>query len=68
MFTKNFSGAFLNKVAKIASYLRAKSEKISSLVQNLEAQITALEQYRKSLIHESVTGKRRITDADISAG
>jgi type I restriction enzyme S subunit len=45
---------------EITSYLMAKSEKISSLALNLEAQIAVLEQYRKSLIHECVTGKRRI--------
>lgn len=29
-------------------------------------QITALNAYRKSLIHECVTGKRRITEVDVN--
>lgn len=32
----------------------------------IESQITALTAYRKSLIHECVTGQRRITEADLS--
>lgn len=33
---------------------------------NIEAQITTLTAYRKSLIHECVTGQRRVTEADIA--
>jgi type I restriction enzyme S subunit len=32
----------------------------------IEAQITTLTAYRKSLIHECVTGQRRITEADVN--
>lgn len=32
---------------------------------NIEAQIATLAAYRKSLIHECVTGQRRVTEADI---
>lgn len=40
-----------------------KMQKQSDKLQgNLHAQISTLEQYRKSLIHECVTGKRRITE------
>jgi type I restriction enzyme S subunit len=35
------------------------------LVGNLEEQIATLAAYRKSLIHECVTGKRRITGEDV---
>jgi type I restriction enzyme S subunit len=45
---------------QIVEYLESKSARIKDLESNLSAQITTLEQYRKSLIHECVTGKRRI--------
>jgi type I restriction enzyme S subunit len=31
----------------------------------IEAQIATLTAYRKSLIHECVTGQRRVTDEDV---
>jgi len=34
---------------------------------NIEAQIETLLAYRKSLIHECVTGQRRVTEADVQA-
>lgn len=34
----------------------------------IEAQIATLTAYRKSLIHECVTGQRRVTDADLKHG
>jgi len=46
-------------------YLDAKTAELKELNENIENQITALQQYRKSLIHECVTGKRRITEGDI---
>jgi len=45
---------------QIVEYLESKSARIKDLESNLSAQISTLEQYRKSLIHECVTGKRRI--------
>ncbi len=51
---------------KIVDYLDRKSTEIKKLKTNLFVQITTLEDYRKSLIHECVTGKRRITEADIT--
>jgi len=38
------------------------SDELAALQKNLIDQITTLGQYRKSLIHECVTGKRRITE------
>ena len=32
---------------------------------SIEAQIATLVAYRKSLIHECVTGQRRVTEADL---
>lgn len=50
---------------RIASFIRGKIVKNEELVSNLQKQMSTLEQYRKSLIHECVTGKRRITDDDM---
>lgn len=38
--------------------------KYRSTTDNIESQIATLTAYRKSLIHECVTGQRRVTDAD----
>ncbi len=45
------------KQQKIAEFLDAKCQKIDSLSGNLNAQIGLLEEYKKSLITECVTGK-----------
>lgn len=50
----------------IAEYLDAK-ERESHLISNtIESQIATLTAYRKSLIHECVTGQRRVTEADLA--
>ena len=46
--------------AQIAQYLGERRSYFDSLAANLRKQIEALEQYRKSLIHEYVTGVRRV--------
>lgn len=51
---------------EIASYLDKKSKQIGEIEQRLTDQITTLAAYRKSLIHECVTGRRRISDADVT--
>lgn len=51
---------------EIASYLDKKSEQIGDIEQRLNDQIATLTAYRKSLIHECVTGKRRISEADVA--
>jgi len=50
---------------KIAAFMASKTNEIKKLKTNIFTQITTLENYRKSLIHECVTGKRRIMEADI---
>ena len=45
---------------RIAEYLDAKRRGLDELKDNLRRQIETLEQYRKSLIHECVTGERRV--------
>jgi type I restriction enzyme, S subunit len=49
----------------IAAYVEEKSAEFRSLIAAIEAQIATLTAYRKSLIHECVTGQRRITEADV---
>jgi type I restriction enzyme, S subunit len=50
---------------EIVSFLDQKTNALSRIVEGIEKQINTLIAYRKSLIHECVTGQRRITDAEI---
>lgn len=52
--------------AAIADHLAAKEEEVMTVKATLHKQIETLSAYRKSLIHECVTGQRRITDADLA--
>ncbi len=45
---------------EITTFLDSKCKEITRLRDNLNAQVACLKQYRKLLIHECVTGKRRI--------
>ena len=45
----------------ICKYLANKLNDVTQIVNGIETQITTLTAYRKSLIHECVTGQRRIT-------
>lgn len=49
----------------ICQYLDAKVEELRRVVDTIESQIATLTDYRKSLIHECVTGQRRITETDL---
>jgi type I restriction enzyme S subunit len=49
----------------ICDFLDTKLNELSRIVVNIEAQITTLTAYRKSLIHECVTGQRRVTEEDV---
>lgn len=51
---------------ELIAYLDDESRKVSGLRSLLEQQIDTLTAYRKSLIHECVTGQRRITDEDVN--
>ena len=51
----------------IAKYLDAKEAESSRIRATITAQIDTLIAYRKSLIHECVTGQRRVTEADVEA-
>lgn len=48
---------------QIADYLDSKCSEIDALLQNYEDQIATLEEYKKSLIYEYVTGKKEVSAA-----
>ena len=50
---------------EIADHLDAKLGEVKRIVAGIQAQITTLTAYRKSLIHECITGQRRVTDEDV---
>ena len=48
--------------SNIVTFLDNKTKELDGLAENIVTQISTLEQYRKSLIHECVTGKRRVNE------
>jgi len=56
----------LGEQESIVGFLNEKTERLFNLSGVLETQIATLTAYRKSLIHECVTGQRRITEADLA--
>jgi type I restriction enzyme, S subunit len=57
----------LSEQKEIAAFIREKDAEFRPLFAQIERQIETLVNYRKSLIHECVTGQRRITEV-VSAG
>jgi type I restriction enzyme S subunit len=55
-----------NEQDEIVAFVEKKAELFQCIYRNITTQITTLVAYRKSLIHECVTGKRRIADADVA--
>ena len=53
----------INEQQEIADYLVDKCSKIDELIKDKEAQIEKMEKYKKSLIYEYVTGKKRVKGA-----
>ena len=51
---------------EIAAFIHQKDTEFSPLFSQIEQQIATLTAYRKSLIHECVTGQRRISEADVN--
>ncbi|MCX6908527.1 MAG: restriction endonuclease subunit S [Verrucomicrobia bacterium] len=49
----------------ICAFLDTKLAESKQIVAGIESQIATLTAYRKSLIHECVTGQRRVTDEDV---
>ena len=56
----------LNEQRAIVAHVEEKTAEFRSMLSGLETQIATLTAYRKSLIHECVTGQRRISDADVN--
>jgi type I restriction enzyme S subunit len=56
----------LTEQEAICVHLDEKLGELKGIVTGIESQIATLTAYRKSLIHECVTGQRRITEADLS--
>jgi type I restriction enzyme, S subunit len=56
----------LREQHQIAEYLNDRMTNLACVAHGIEKQITALVAYRKSLIHEYVTGQRRVTEADLN--
>ena len=48
----------------ICEHLNSKVGEMKRVVRTIESRIATLTAYRKSLIHECVTGQRRIAEAD----
>jgi len=51
----------------ICTHLDDKTAEVDRITATINAQISTLTAYRKSLIHECVTGQRRVTEADVLA-
>jgi len=49
----------------ICAHLDEKLDEVKRIARGIETQIATLTAYRKSLIHECVTGQRRVTEADL---
>ena len=45
-----------------------KLAQLKQITDSIETQIATLTAYRKSLIHECVTGQRRVTEEDVRRG
>lgn len=52
----------LNEQTQIANYLNNKTTTIDNIIQNIEKQIDALAELRKTLINDVVTGKLRVCE------
>jgi len=56
----------LDEQREICREIEEHTRKITELKNSIESQIATLIDYRKSLIHECVTGQRRISEADVA--
>jgi type I restriction enzyme, S subunit len=55
----------LEEQCEIAAYLGDRMAELAQVVSGIESQIETLVAYRKSLIHECVTGQLRVTETDV---
>ncbi len=56
----------LTEQEAICAYLDEKTTEVDHIATTIQTQIATLTAYRKSLIHECVTGQRRVTEEDIN--
>lgn len=49
---------------QIAAYLNNQCRKMNGIITNKQAQLDIIRQHKKSLIHEYVTGKKRVTEVN----
>jgi len=56
----------LDEQEEIVKHIDLQLAKAKSIEESIKDQISTLTAYRKSLIHECVTGQRRITEADVA--
>jgi type I restriction enzyme S subunit len=73
---KTFNSTELNRLSvlvppikeqeAIVEFVQEKWDEIEKIIKVIEAQIETLTAYRKSLIHECVTGQKRIIEADVT--
>ena len=52
----------IREILRIADYLDAKCEEINTVLKIKKEQVAKLEEYKKSLIYEYVTGKKEVPD------
>jgi type I restriction enzyme S subunit len=55
----------VNEQMLIAEFIEERDREFRALCSHIERQIAILSAYRNSLIHECVTGQRRITEPDV---
>lgn len=51
----------LEKQEKIASFLDEKCAEIDSIIETKKEQLTILDEYKKAIIYEYVTGKKEVS-------
>jgi type I restriction enzyme S subunit len=56
----------ISEQKEIAAFIHKKEREFQPLFSQIDQQIATLTAYRKSLIHECVTGQRRVTEADVA--
>jgi type I restriction enzyme S subunit len=56
----------IDEQKEMCSEIERRTKEVNDVKAAIEAQIATLTSYRKSLIHECVTGQRRITEADLN--
>jgi len=56
----------LDEQKAIVEHLDSRCGEMRDVVDNIESQIATLHAYRNSLIHECVTGQRRVTEEDLN--